>query len=344
MIQHARRCPPRSEYVSRQPLQPKLAQTASNVHISTMCLAASVREANSHLKASSVATRGIIPRSYNTAASVASVPGKTARHSSKQIYFQHTTDPALTVCCITTASVLSVPVAAAVCSFVMVAPTVLRLGAPLFLFALVIVRHKWESLAIGAGPEPPKIQAILAYTRYNCSKAAARSRTIAAMAAVKVTALFFARCGVTAPAGVCSDAPPPQRLDHLASWLSLLAGLDPTEALCILVSCAHCVPASVFRSVEAEFNAGIRSCNTPAFAHLHLEPDTLFHRIMALKDEIPASTRSIQPVGSRLRSDEHHGTFYYIGAGVGCGIREIQQVRSPTLLFVACQHVMSSTQ
>jgi hypothetical protein len=343
-MQHARSCPPRSEHVSRQPLQPKLAQTASNVHISTMCLAASVREANSHPKASSVATRGIIPRSYNTAASVASVPGKTARHTSKQIYFQHTTDPALTVCCITTASVLSVPVAATVCSFVMVAPTVLRLGAPLFLFALVIVRHKWESIGPGAGPEPPKIQTVLAFTRFNCSKSAARSRKIAAMAAIKTVAFFFVRAGLAAPAGVCSDAPAPQRLDHLASWLSLLAGLDPTEAISILVSCAHCVPASVYRRVESEFNAGIRSCNTPAFAHLYLEPDTLSQRVIALQHSLPDSTRSIQPIGPAVRPYEHHGTFYYIGAGVGCGIREIQQVRSPTLLFVACHHVMSSTQ
>jgi hypothetical protein len=287
-----------------------------------------------------VATRGSFPRSCNPATSIASVPGKTPRHLSNQIYFQRTTDAALTVCCSTTVREPSDPVAAAVCSFVMVSPTVLRLGAPLFLFAVMIVRYKWESIVTGAGPEPPKIQSVFAFARFNCSKAAARNRAQYAMAAIRLTYQKFVRCGLAAPAGVCSDAPPPQRLDTLPSWLSLLACLDPTEAMCILVSCVHCVPASVYRTVEAEFNTGIRSCNTPALAHLHLEPGTLSQRILAFKDKIPASTRSIQPIGPAVRPYEHHGTFYYIGAGVGCGIREIQQVRSPTLQSVSCQLLM----
>jgi pyrimidine operon attenuation protein/uracil phosphoribosyltransferase len=80
-----------------------------------------------------------------------------------------------------------------------------------------------------------------------------------------------------------------------------------------------------FSAVEKEYNAGIRACRA---ALVELQPGELAQRVRGIvcldKGHTPVP---VAPLGT----DAVQGRFYYIGAGVGCGIREALQVRRTLL-------------
>jgi hypothetical protein len=199
------------------------------------------------------------------------------------------------------------------------------LGSPLFLCALIIAYSTWQDSPADLGPEPPRIQSVLGYIGQNCHKAAARKgRRRIANTAAKLVASIFERAGVAAPAGHLLDAAAPAHLDKMPRWISFLSHLNPCNAVSVLVDSVQIVPDSVFSAVEAEYNAGIVASKQPALARLRLEPCSLVSRILDLK--CPVSLPVTISVAPCEPSDAPRGSFYYIGAGVGCGIREVQQV------------------
>jgi hypothetical protein len=219
--------------------------------------------------------------------------------------------------------------------------TELQLGAPLFLFALVIAHSLYQSCEPVMGPEPPVFQSVLSYTRYSCKKAAVKGRTRAATAAIRIAANIFLNCNVECPAGVCTSVEVPTRLDKLPKWLGLLASLPHREALSMLATSHVLVPDKVYRLVELEFNAGIAAASSthPCFANLRLQPGSLAGRIACLSSSVCESTPVPLPVGPPLVGTEsallgQQGAFFYIGAGVGCGIREALRVCSVAALLL----------
>jgi hypothetical protein len=157
------------------------------------------------------------------------------------------------------------------------------------------------------------------------------------MAAVKLAAQIFVRCGMVAPAGVCTQPGLPGRLDKMPSWLSWISEVNPTEAVAILAERAHSVSECVYRQIETEYNAGITGSRWPGIAQL--QPGRLAGLLEGLK---PANTAIDLPVVTSTRTSVHQGTFYYIGAGVGCGIREAQQVRNVLADDVFCTCLLNS--
>jgi hypothetical protein len=191
------------------------------------------------------------------------------------------------------------------------------------------------------GPEPPVFQSVLSYTRYSCKKAAVKGRTRAATAAIRIAANIFLNCNVECPAGVCTSVEVPTRLDKLPKWLGLLASLPHREALSRLATSHVLVPDKVYRLVELEFNAGIAAASSthPCFANLRLQPGSLAGRIACLSSSVCESTPVPLPVGPPLVGTEsallgQQGAFFYIGAGVGCGIREALRVCSVAALLL----------
>jgi hypothetical protein len=219
--------------------------------------------------------------------------------------------------------------------------TELQLGAPLFLFALVIARCQYQSFAHVMGPEPPVYQSSLTYISYSWKKAAAKGRSRNAIAAIRIVANIFVQCNVQAPAGVCTSVEVPTRLDKLPKWLGLLASLPHREALSMLATAHVLVPEKVYRLVELEFNAGIAAASSahPCLANLRLQPGSLAGRIACLSSSVCESTPVPLPVGPPLVGTEsallgQQGAFFYIGAGVGCGIREALRVCSAAALLL----------
>jgi hypothetical protein len=127
--------------------------------------------------------------------------------------------------------------------------TELQLGAPLFLFALVIAQSQYQSCVHVMVAEPLVFQCILSFTRDSCKKAAARDRTRAAIVAARIAANILLICKVQAPAGVCKSADVPCRLDKLPNWLAVIASLPHREALSMLASSFLIVPDKVYIQV-----------------------------------------------------------------------------------------------
>jgi hypothetical protein len=127
----------------------------------------------------------------------------------------------------------------------------LRLGAPLFLFGLMIL----NALHVPAdGSTLPRVQSVSGFTRVNLISP---HRRRLARAVVKIVGLMFLRTGLWAPAGVCLDVEVPRATLKLAAWVHWLACLDSRQALRILVESAPSVPDSVYRAVETEYNEGL---------------------------------------------------------------------------------------
>jgi hypothetical protein len=231
--------------------------------------------------------------------------------------------------------------------------TELQLGAPLSLFALVIAQSQYQSCVHVMVPEPPECQSILTYTSYSWKKAAARGRKRVAIAAIRIAANIFLKCNLASPAGVCTSVEVPCRLDKLPKWLGFIASLPHREALSMLASSSLLVPDKVYRQVELEFNAGIAAASStqPCLAQLRLQPGSLAQRIACLNCSACESTPRTLPVGPPLVGTlvQQQGAFFYIGAGVGCGIREALQVCSvaatlfcsvAVALFCCCYSVL----
>jgi hypothetical protein len=185
----------------------------------------------------------------------------------------------------------------------------LQLGAPLFLFALIIVNARYLSSMRRIRHPPPDVQSVACFTKFRECDRVAKARKRVARAAIKVAALKFIDSGVRAPAGLCVEADPPPRLERLATWLESLSLMAPSEALTLLADSADIVPENVYRAVEDEYNAGIRAAaqRLPDLARLQLEPGHLVLLITDLKYRVS----SIPPAVPALDAE---GTFYYVDA------------------------------
>jgi hypothetical protein len=144
------------------------------------------------------------------------------------------------------------------------------------------------------------------------------------MAAVLIVAEFFTTAGVRAPAGVCPDRQGPGCLSELPVWIRQLAGLNATEALQRLAERSKSVSPNLWARVETEYNAGVRAARCGLTL---LKPGELAQKYASLFPtgagrEVVSGNLPARPsvVGTPK------GTFYYIAAGVGCGIKEAEEV------------------
>jgi hypothetical protein len=206
----------------------------------------------------------------------------------------------------------------------MLCDTSYKLSSPLFMYALIIVNAIRQADTHVSECEPPPVQSIAGYMVYNCNASGRSGRKKYASAAVRLTYRLFTLACVVPPAGVCEQTDVPKRLDKMPAWLGWLSEIEPKRAVAMLSDWAEQVPASVYTQVEDEYNAGVTLSKRAELALL--EPGTLKHLVSTLN---PASSVSTHPsplaVPSTL-TGASQGTFYYIGAGVGCGITEIQEV------------------
>lgn len=207
----------------------------------------------------------------------------------------------------------------------------LLLGAPLFLFALVVANVQWAQRPRIVGQDrgqepPPKIQSLRGYVGYNCrstSEGARRTRKRHAKTVAKLSAQAFMACGVVAPAGLCVDAELPSRVDKMCAWIANLYALDPAEALCMLAANAHIVPDSVWRAVETEYNDGItRAARVmPNLALLKLDEDRLVVNLADMESKLSALPPTV-------RALEMQGAFYRVLQGFDNEETGERQVRS----------------
>jgi hypothetical protein len=190
--------------------------------------------------------------------------------------------------------------------------------------ALIIANAKWNSIVDRVGVEPPRVQSVLSFTVFNAAKASVAGRKRAAMAAVRIVAFMFQTAGVAAPAGVCPDRQGPGCLRKLPAWLGQLADLRPAEALGLLADHIDLVPDKVWSQVEAEYNAGVKTAGLPGLALLHAgalaDQAARIASARCVLSNVPLPTDPGGSVGAK-------GRFFYIAAGVGCGIKEVQEVR-----------------
>jgi hypothetical protein len=199
-----------------------------------------------------------------------------------------------------------------------------KLSSPMFMYALIIVNAIRQADTLESECKPPPVQSITGYIVYNYKASGRLGRKRSASAAVKLTARLFTLACVVAPAGVCGQTDVPKHLDKMPAWVGWLAEIDPKKAVAMLADWAQHVPEKVYRQVESDYNAGVTQSKRAELALL--EPGSLKHLVSTLN---PASSVSTHPsplaVPSTL-TGASQGTFYYIGAGVGCGITEIQEV------------------
>jgi hypothetical protein len=171
---------------------------------------------------------------------------------------------------------------------------------------------------------------VLSFVYFNAARARTAGRKRAALAAVHIAATFSIAAGVRAPAGVCPDwqGPSPECLSRMPKWLGNLAALNATEALMRLKEHAQSVKAELWKRVEAEYNAGVKAAR---FGLTMLEPGELGRSFVCLLlptsagQEVSAGNLRAPPSGIGAPK----GRFYYIAAGVGCGIKEAEEVRAP---------------
>jgi hypothetical protein len=190
-----------------------------------------------------------------------------------------------------------------------------QLGSPLFLCALVVAL----SYPGSAGSAPPTPQSSVAFVQRKHPKPVTARRRRIARDAIRIAAQWFRSSGIAAPVWACVEVPPEGRLDKLQGWLQWLAQLSPLSALALLSDNALTVREHVYKAASDDFNACFR-------AELPLQPGALLQHLLSLRR---TRLSSVCPVASETvcpSSDAVQGSFYYIGAGVGCGIAEANRV------------------
>jgi hypothetical protein len=208
----------------------------------------------------------------------------------------------------------------------------LRLGGPLFLNTLIIANASRDSAADAVGAKPPKVQSVVSFVTPTASRKSVAERRRTALAAVHIAATFFVAAGVRAPAGVCPDrkGPSPERLSKLPPWLAQVAALNAMEALQCLARSTQSIPAKLRTRVESEYNAGVKAagCGLKPLERGELARNFASMLPSSAGDGVP--TGKLAPTPSSLPAPK--GRFYYIAAGVGCGIKEAEEVCSDPIL------------
>jgi hypothetical protein len=202
----------------------------------------------------------------------------------------------------------------------MVSVAQLQLGGALFLAALIIVRAKWNSTLSRLSKEPPTLQTVVNFCCCNCHRSQINRRKRIAIAAMKIAASLFERAGLVAPAGECPPGNGPESLAQLSGWLCTLDGIAPTEAMQLLAEFLPTVSCELFTAVECEYNRAAR-----ATGRAQVLPGTIASSLALLRTALSPLPVLSAYVGS-APSVPCTGRFYYIAAGIGCGILEMEQV------------------
>jgi hypothetical protein len=174
----------------------------------------------------------------------------------------------------------------------------------------------------------------MVYAVYSPSKKHQAGRRRAAIAAMQIVASFFTSAGVVVPAGVCPPGQRPADIGRIAAWLTGLAALAPVEAMQLLAHNTSIVSSKLMADVELQYNAGVRAsrCDQlPLLASGELAAKFALHvlTVSSHKEQdtmLPVVTAPAAP----------RGRFYYIAAGIGSGISEMQQVS--VLNHVGCTY------
>jgi hypothetical protein len=222
----------------------------------------------------------------------------------------------------------------------------LQLGGPFFLAATIIVNALRDSPTGTVGVEPPRVQSIMTFVTLNNLRAA-RHRKRNAMAAVIIVADFFTAADVRAPAGVCPDRQGPGCLNKLPVWLRQLAQLDATEALQRLAEHSPSVSAKLWARVETEYNTGARAARCGLALLRPGELATMYASLFTTSAGREMVSGNLPVPSTGVGTPRPMGTFYYIAAGVGCGIKEAEKVcaaRMPSHVHICTRVYMTALQ
>lgn len=107
-------------------------------------------------------------------------------------------------------------------------------------------------------------------------------------------------------------------MDKEPMWLRSLYRADPTAAVTCLNRSARTLCPSLCGRVEDEYNLVCENFGLPRLAPGEL--GTLFSALRPRERTVERVIRT-NDTGSMQRR-----TFYYIAAGIGCGMKEIEQV------------------
>ena len=223
----------------------------------------------------------------------------------------------------------------------MVSAMALRLAGPLFLYALVISRAKWSSSEALQGAEPPALTSVMSFVYSNArTESERKKRSRHACTCIGLVIRFFQALGVRCPAGVTVTAFP-SSIGNRALWLQQLGGLPAAEAIRILREHVLFVPSRIMQNVEREFNVAV-NCLPEASGVRQLAPNELLQHLTVFAAvssvDRPVQLRSTCPTPA---APTFRGTFYYIAAGIGSGIHDIEKVctfASTVLLATFCLH------
>lgn len=201
-------------------------------------------------------------------------------------------------------------------------------AAPLFLAALIIATYAYLHSDRGgngiSGASAPAFQSVVSFCHDNVHKPSARrQRKRVALAAIHMAMDLLSDACAILP---CGRRPTHGRrqgsVQKLATWLVWLETADHDTALSALGSSSNTVHVEVRTKVETEYNS---VCDR--YGLHRLEPGGLGRMFDALRTPPPVQ-RNIAAYNSRS-SDAP--TVYYVAAGIGCGIRQIEQVLLPSL-------------
>lgn len=202
----------------------------------------------------------------------------------------------------------------------------LQLAGPLFLAALMIsvqIYYHGDRSVLAGGPTPPVLQSMLGYCHDNCKPSQRQRRRRTALAAVFLLCDIFQATGVEIPCGRRPSSGRPGCLDKEPTWLLRLHRADPTAALLALNRSANTLCDRVCYRVEDEYN---KCCER--YGYTRLEPGelgTLFASLRPVQTTVERIVSCTEPCSSQRR------TYFYIAAGIGCGMKQIEQVRSMAL-------------
>lgn len=216
------------------------------------------------------------------------------------------------------------------------------LAAPCFLLAVLLARMRCaEGGASHTGSPVPAPQSSYKYA-CSCARSAQREARRTVLIATDLLCRFFLECGVVLPVVQLELNDTAPVLNGRRKWLSVLSQSSPTldalDELRLLRDRLQSVDALVLQDVCAAYNHGLdqarkQGISLPPTACIVEEASFTRSLIdmLPVHEVVPASCG--EPVERSCR-----GTFYYIAAGVGCGIKELIQVLAfhdvvSTLLF-----------
>ena len=210
----------------------------------------------------------------------------------------------------------------------------MRLGGPLFLLALIILRAKWE--VQGQGREPPSFQSAFDFMFSNCKKRNQREeRERDVVATIRIVHAFIGRAGVVWPAWLVPEWIGPVNLSRRRDWVKTLGEMNDTSAIDYLRSGLSAVPPAKVLKVEREYNEALRAAYPKPAGMIELKTGQLYTILCSCctaEETTSASSQSapqctidcIAPSCADSTTPGMQKTFYYIAAGIGSGIVDIE--------------------